>query len=574
MSRGQRRGCWVLAGVVACAVGLRSIGLGYGLPAVYNPDEIAILTRALSLGQTGLDPRNFLYPSLYFYALFVWEGLWFVVGRLLGIFGSLSAFERTFFVDPSSLYMAGRVLTVICGSATVIGVYRLTTSLFSRAGGVAAALLLATSPLAVRDAHYVKHDVPVTLLIVLTHVVLARDLMTRPQAARRRPWLAGILTGLALSTHYYAVFLALPVAFVQLTPLAHGEPMRPRLRRLLAAGLAAAAAFALTSPFLMMEPARAWQDIVENRRIVIDRATSHAGPFGSLGFYLTWLWEDATSRMTSVLALAGCGVALWRRGPALALTLVFPLAFLAFIANTVPASRYLNPVVPFVCVLAGAAVSMLVAKGHTAGRLATAVVVAAALAEAGVASVRTDLFFRQTDTRTLARQWIEAELPEGTSILVQPYSVPLRPSVAALREALTAHLGSPDRATPKFKRQLELDPYPTPAYRTLYLGDGGMDPEKIYVSPSEFLTRGLEPLRERTVTHVVLKQYNVQDPAMRPLLEALQREGRLVARFSPYRPNIVWTEFVATAPFVHNTDARVAPALERPGPIIEIWTIH
>jgi len=28
-----------------------------------------------------------------------------------------------------------------------------------------------------------------------------------------------------------------------------------------------------------------------------------------------------------------------------------------------------------------------------------------------------------------------------------------------------------------------------------------------------------------------------------------------------------------TPPFLHNGDARIVPALERPGPIIEIWTI-
>ena len=78
---------WRVALIAILVIGsaLRLVGLAYGLPAVYNPDEIAIMNRALGLSQNRLDPQNFLYPSLYFYALFAWEGLWFVVGRVSGL---------------------------------------------------------------------------------------------------------------------------------------------------------------------------------------------------------------------------------------------------------------------------------------------------------------------------------------------------------------------------------------------------------------------------------------------------------------------------------------------------------
>ena len=57
------------------ALALRLYGLRYGLPAVYNPDEVAIMSRALAFAKGDLNPHNFLYPSFYFYALFAWEGL-------------------------------------------------------------------------------------------------------------------------------------------------------------------------------------------------------------------------------------------------------------------------------------------------------------------------------------------------------------------------------------------------------------------------------------------------------------------------------------------------------------------
>ena len=43
----------------------------------------------------------------------------------------------------------------------------------TRSPGVLAALLLAVAPLHVLNSHYVKHDVPVTFLIVLAYLLRA-----------------------------------------------------------------------------------------------------------------------------------------------------------------------------------------------------------------------------------------------------------------------------------------------------------------------------------------------------------------------------------------------------------------
>ena len=77
---------WRVALTLIClvALGLRLVGLRYGLPAVYNPDEVAIMSRALAFAKGDLNPHNFLYPTFYFYALFAWEGLtalWSVATR-------------------------------------------------------------------------------------------------------------------------------------------------------------------------------------------------------------------------------------------------------------------------------------------------------------------------------------------------------------------------------------------------------------------------------------------------------------------------------------------------------------
>ena len=69
------------------ALALRSIALDFGLPAIYNPDEIAILSRALAFAKGDRNPHNFLYPTFFFYALFAWIGGSFVLAKVTGQVG-------------------------------------------------------------------------------------------------------------------------------------------------------------------------------------------------------------------------------------------------------------------------------------------------------------------------------------------------------------------------------------------------------------------------------------------------------------------------------------------------------
>ncbi len=669
----RRQVAAALGVILLLAFVLRLIGLRYGLPAVYNPDEVAITARALAFAKGDLNPHNFLYPSFYFYVLFAWLALSFIVTWLTGAVASLTAFQTQFFVDPTNIYVAGRLLGVTCGTATVALTYLLGKRVATPTTGLMAALFLATTPGNVRDSHYIKHDVPVTLAIVLAQLAILRlpqsvpprpsrhknrstgggspapaipsrkvdtdefsprEASTREQRGTGVPplsgageWigdgcpptptfpspregvpgergrgegsgvvLAGAACGVACSIHYYAVFLAVPLVLA-IWFSARGGGARVLFGRIVLAGLAAAAVFFALSPFLLIEPGTAVRDILANRQIVVDRAVGHRQVFGNLGAYLQMLWGDA-GWPVCLAAILGAVVLVRERGRVAFLLLSFPVVFLLFISNTVAASRYLDPVFPVCAVLAALAVTRLLPGGAVRVALAPSPapgsvsglpaagrqvavsgragafpwLVALLISLVGlVQSVRLDLFFRQADTRTLAQSFIEQHVPPGSTVLVQPYSVVLTQSRDSLVEALRAHQVDPARASTKFALRLALDPYPAPAYRTLYLGEGGLDQDKIYLGFNEAGTG--EGLRRAGVQYVVLKRYNTEDPAVEPLRARLVREGRLLTTISPYQAGADAATRARVAPFLHNTDTPYDPALERPGPGIEVWQV-
>ena len=570
-----RRSAIILFAICVLAAVLRLLALAYGLPATYNPDETPILNRALAFAKGDLNPHNFLYPSLYLYALFAWEVLFFLVGRVLGLFASLDAFQREFFTDPSRLFLAGRTLTASFGIAAVPAVYVYGRRLYDNATGLAAAAFLAVAPVAVRDAHYVKLDVPVTLFAVLTHAVLAKVVVDPVAAARTRSWIvAGLFAGLTVSTHYYAAFIVIPVC---VAAAVHGERTRnwaSAFRMLSWAGVATFAGFVAGTPFFFTEPALVMRDIAALREIDIDRAVDATGAFTSFGRYVEILFWDTVGWPVCLLAAIGFIWAIvsdWKRGALLA---SFSVAFLAFVSNTVPMSRYLNVLIPLMALAAAFSVTRVTRVFGRRAPVAATALTALAMVPGLVGSLRVDLFFRQPDTRTVARQVVESRISPGASILVQPYSAPLRQSREALLESLRANLGSEDRASMKFQLMLAADP-PGPSYRLIYLGDGGEDADKIYVSPSAFSSEtGLAPLRSLGIEYVILKRNNVPNPALAGLEAALAREGRRIAEFSPYRSSATARERLEVPPFLHNTAATVHPALERPGPGLDLWLIE
>ena len=85
-----------------------------------------------------------------------------------------------------------------------------------------------------------------------------------------------------------------------------GGTRAPRLRRIAKAGAIAALAFFLGSPFLLAEPLTAIRDLRANRQIVIDRAVESASRwFPSAGDYGRMLAVDASGWPIALLAVIG-----------------------------------------------------------------------------------------------------------------------------------------------------------------------------------------------------------------------------------------------------------------------------
>ena len=312
-----------LAAIMLVGLFLRlyKLDLGMELPYLAHTDEPTQFNPAVRILRTGdLNPRFFRYPSLpiYLYTAVLYAG--YAVGRLVGAFSSLADVQpiRTLqmsvaLVGTPQLLLLGRATSALLGTLTIGFVFLLTGQLTRRSAGqpwtsLLAALLLALSRAHVRMSHYMTVDVMATFFAAACVTACTMAVTRRKD---RLLWAAALCGGLATSSKYNYALLALPVALAcWLDPAARWTD---RARRTLACGLLFVLAFALTSPYVLLDARAAWVDI---RAELQHYAQGHLGVAGSsAAFYLGYLWE--INPFYLLLGLPGLALALARRqGPA------------------------------------------------------------------------------------------------------------------------------------------------------------------------------------------------------------------------------------------------------------------
>ena len=543
--------------VLVLAAALRLYGIDHGLPFVYNPDEANIMARSLSVAR-GLDPEYYLYPSFFFYFLFAVMGGLYVVGRLQGSYENVAAFQARFFEDPSAFYIVGRLVGVVAALATIVLTYGLVIRHFGRTAARTASLFIAVAYFHVRDAHYLKHDVPSGLLFILALWAIDRALSRKNVSAYL---LAGAALGVAFATHYYMIFLA--PAFIVCHWVSRGWV---RFSQVVAGGAVSALTFFMLSPFVLLRFPTALEHMRANRHVVVDRSLeSGLAIFPSLGRYLEFVVTQGLGYLLFTLVLIGFVLMARSSGKELALWGSFPLLFFGFITYTFFAGRYLNPILPSLAAAAGLTVSALEARF---GRRAAILVTMLACLQPLHGSIQVNRLFAKEDTRTLAREWVVDNVRPGATFALQSYSVPLPQSRDSLRASLEANdaLDELERHG-KYASLLDVAEGEPISYPLVFLGKGD-ELNRVYVGYDE-LTDGFEALVERGVTNIILRRPPIPPPpAVRALFVRTAQQGELLTTISPFASHR------ETKPYLDNEDWAPSALLSHKGPAIEIWSLE
>lgn len=550
---------------------LRFWSLSFGLPNFFRPDEDMVVLPALRMIGGDLDPHDYTYPTLYKYFL-------------AGVFRACMALDLGaaadeawqyvaygFFVDGSFFILTARIVTAILGTATIVAVYLIGRDGYNRWVGAAGAWVTAVGTLHVRDSHFGVTDVPSVALLTFGLVFAMR--IAQRGAWRDYGW-AGAMMGLAASTKYGAIvgLVSICIAHWVQKPVEQSWLRWIRDIRLWTALGLCGLAFGLTSPYIIWNLDGFVQDFGFQMRHVYQYG--HGEDLGSGWIYHpTVTLRYGLGAMVLALTAGGVVVACLRRNRA---DWVLLGLFFAFYAVTGQGRtvffRYALPLIPLCALFAGIAIDALRSLRIVPGqyrRTAGIALLALCLIEPLYASVRLNIMMGREDTRTQARTWMEANLPEGLLIanvggVYGDVGLRNRYGVGWWLARYYQAFEVPEPDLVDYLTPFEADVPPVYLYAH-YIG----------VSDLHALSRGqIETLDREDVAVVITHEhpllYSDVDVAF---MTELQRRADVWASFSPGDE-----EDLALAVF-DQQDAFYYPMgrfgrLERGGPVIKIWHIR
>lgn len=560
----RHRFALAVAALLTGAFVLRVWGIDHGMPWAYNSDENGhFVPRAIGMFGHDLNPRYFVNPPAFTYVLHAVFAVWF---------GGRAGVSEAFASDPTPVWVAARVTAAVLSTLAVGLLVWAGNRLFGRAAGLLAGALLAVAFLPVFYSHQALNDAPLLAPVCLALAGAAGVL----RGGGTRDWLiAGAGLGLAGATKYTAGIVLLAIAAAAVARAVRSAT--PEARRAVARGaglaaLAAVAAFLAANPYAVLD-ARAFLDGVTHQS---DASSDAAGKLGltQTNGWLHYLWALTWGLGWIPLAAAAAGaVALWRRDRwALAMLLPAPVVFIAFMGSQERFfGRWLMPILPFLCLLAAAGAAWLVgmlSRRRPGARWAVAAGVAGLVLLQGlVMSVHVDRVLSRKDTRNQAREWLSRNVPPGRKLVIEPF----------LPGMWAQDIGLPSRRTSTGDRWLKWRTSRSPFDPKT----GERVPGGAVVNVEDYV-RTLRPelldeYRRGYFCTVVVGSHQQgralaepdEVPGAIAYYRRLEREARLVARFSPYDAGADPVDFNFDWSFVY-----YPLRYERPGPEISIYRLR
>lgn len=380
---------------------LRLLGINFGLPAIYRPDENVAVGRAMGLLHGVLDPHFADWPHLFFNL----SALWLAPGELLGLVR-----------DQPTAHLWVRLFSALLGTATILLVIDLGRRAYGWSAGLIAGAGLAVAFLSVRDSHFGTPDTALALAVTGALCLAIRSIR---QQGKRPLLLNGVALGIAAGLKYNGAIVMLAAAAGQAWVAGRNSVGLGILaRRLIVIAVIGVLTLLLTSPFLLLDPAVTSHGL---GYIFSHLASETVDQVGWIRL-LVALWYGLDPGLF-ILALAGLAYAAWRRTAADWIILAFLIPYYLVIGTGHSVFfRYADPLIPPLTLLAGRIAAELAGwiRKERLRSLVIAVVMAAVIIPASVHDLRFDTLIQQPDTRTLAYEWLDQHVPRGSRVAI-PY---------------------------------------------------------------------------------------------------------------------------------------------------------
>lgn len=455
--------------ILAYALLIRVVGIDFGLPYLYSPDEPIWVKASMRILSGSLNPNWYgagtfiIYLLAILYAIIL--AIYFVCSFLIGNTHTLSEFKQMILQilqsDPTLFYLPGRLLMLSFAVISIYLVYIISKKLYNEQIGILASFCLAISPLHITHSRIIRPDITTTMLVLFSIYFLISFFDQRDQYK----WLvlSSLFAGFSIAAKYTSGIIVVPILIYSLIcDIGRAEPQKqqsPEKNNRIVFRQNKAKASLLTylfdfiriktclsrallfifigyfvfAPFTIIK----YHELI--KAIVFEARGTHLGHERLAGIQNHIWYLKNTFRYSvggvffELFAAIGLLFVFFKKPRDRQLLFIsFPILFFLIIGCAkLRWSRWLIPVLPFEAILFGIGLYysyQYLCKNRIIQRFRPQIVgiFLIALIAASYPTLKHNAKdaerLTKTDTRTLAKDWVEKYLPLGSTIAYEHYS--------------------------------------------------------------------------------------------------------------------------------------------------------
>ncbi len=222
--------------ILSYAFLIRIVGIDFGLPYLYNADEPIFVEHSKHILNGSLNPGWYGAGTLIIYLLAILYAMifaiYYVYSCAIGNTHTLSEFKQIIVKilqsDPTLFYLPGRLLMVFFAVISIYMVYLISKKLYSEQVGILSSFCLALSPLHIIHSRYIRPDIPTTMLILLSTYFLFNFFDQHNQIK----WLvlSSLFAGFSIAAKYTSGVIVIPIIIYSvICDFGRGKPLKQQL---------------------------------------------------------------------------------------------------------------------------------------------------------------------------------------------------------------------------------------------------------------------------------------------------------------------------------------------------------
>lgn len=420
---------------------LRLWGIWHGYPYSFYPDEAHFVKRALSFGSGDLNPHWFHKPALLMYILFIEYGLMFVSGKIVGVWQNVNDFAVFYVINPGPFYIVGRCTIVLFSLGSVFLVYLTGKKLDDMRTGLIAALILTVSFGHVYVSKDIKADIPCGFFTIVSAYYLISFLKDKQW---RNIFLSAVFAGIGTATKTYSIVMVVPI-FIAVASMDNFQifyQLAKKIKLVCYCFLLFFVSFFICSPYNVIDPLgrnatfkpfyslynkvdRIISDQpIDQKQVEENVAHNIENPEISIALYAdaitTYLkiLTKGVGRVAFLVAFAGLIYLIARRNKQHVIgLLLYPFLFAGIAIFTNPGYsefRHQSVIYPFFSLIAAIGVTQL--NRYFNDKYVWVFVLLLLYPVYGISLY--NMGISTPDTRNIAKDWIETNIPRETKIVI------------------------------------------------------------------------------------------------------------------------------------------------------------